>query len=42
LREAEFLLKLGHSSYDPGYHVHIGKDFDPDQSDVLCLTLSEK
>jgi hypothetical protein len=39
---AEFLLKLGHSSYDPGYHVHIGKDFDPDQSDVLCLTLSEK
>ena len=39
---AEMLVKLACSSYHPGYHIHIGKNFDPDQDDVLCLTLTEK
>jgi hypothetical protein len=39
---AELLVKLGGSSYQPGFHLHIGKDFDPDAARVLCLTLSDE
>jgi hypothetical protein len=39
---AELIAKLGHGRYARGFHVHIGKDFDPDEEDVLCLTLSDE
>jgi len=39
MKLAQLLLKLGYGPYRAGFHVHLGKNFDPDMEEKLCLML---
>jgi len=38
---AKLLLKMAHGAYSDGFHVHLRKDFNADNSEVLTIGLFE-
>jgi hypothetical protein len=38
---AKLLLKIAHGTYSKGFHVHLRKDFNADNPEVLMVGLTE-
>jgi hypothetical protein len=36
---AKLLLKIAHGSYSEGFHVHLRKDFNADEPEILTIGL---
>jgi hypothetical protein len=41
VRLGEFLIQMGRSSYRPGFHIHLAKDFNADLPEVLVVSVLE-